>query len=230
MQEIHRWFGGQFDRAYRIHVNSTALTNTAAKISTNTFAQIAATDYVEFVSGSADDTTQTAYISFIDTNGKANQMSKALNGATAVKPTTATVVYVNQFWVSAACAGTITLRRDTGDTAIGTVTIGTLHSDVGHWYAGDIGALIIPVRAGISSTDGSAEFQMRVYPLAASTTTGYDVVDRIIITNAVQTETFDSGEEGIFIPAGGKFEVWADASGDNTDGFFTFDVIPNYRR
>lgn len=79
------------------------------------------------VSTAAGDTTQTAYVEAIRSNGQKVTLSVTLTGTTAVSLDTATtdVVAVTDFYLSAVGAGTVTLHEDSGSgTTLATLSIG----------------------------------------------------------------------------------------------------------
>lgn len=87
------------------------------------FTDIAATDSVEFVSDNAADTMN---ITVYGRNaaGLIVSETKALNGTTPTVATTATFERILKVVLASAAAGTITIRRATGDTTIGTMEAG----------------------------------------------------------------------------------------------------------
>lgn len=79
------------------------------------------------VSTSAADTTQTIYVEGILTGGYRRTASVQLNGTTAVSLSSAitSFIEVEDVYVSAACAGTVTLLEDSGlGTELARITIG----------------------------------------------------------------------------------------------------------
>jgi hypothetical protein len=79
------------------------------------------------VSTSAGDTTQTAFIEGTITGGYTRTASVTLTGLTAVSLSSAITSFleVTDFYVSAACAGTVTLLEDSGlGTELARITIG----------------------------------------------------------------------------------------------------------
>lgn len=84
-------------------------------------------------STSAADTTQVAYVEGIITGGYASgQCSVTLTGTTAVNVSSAfaNFVRVDKFYLSAACAGSVTLLEDSGaGTELGRIPIGSTSSD-----------------------------------------------------------------------------------------------------
>jgi hypothetical protein len=87
-------------------------------------AQLAATDTIQVVSSSASDTTQTVTLEGANSSGAYISETIALTGNTAVDSTSALWKAVHNVYLSAACAGNITVRRKTGATGIWVIAIG----------------------------------------------------------------------------------------------------------
>ena len=87
------------------------------------FSQLAATDKVEIVSSSAGDTTQTVTLRGRKADGTIVSEVKTLTGTTPVA-TTANYERLLSAELSATCAGTVTVRRQTGPTTLRTIPAG----------------------------------------------------------------------------------------------------------
>lgn len=87
------------------------------------FSQIAATDKIEALSSNAGDTTQTITLRGRKADGTIVSETLNLNGTTPVI-TTNNYERLLKAELSATCAGTVTVRRDTGDTTLRTIPAG----------------------------------------------------------------------------------------------------------
>jgi len=108
------------------NVNSAS---TFVLVEKNNKAQLAATDTIQVVSSSASDITQSVFIEGVDSSGAYISETIALNaanGTTAVDSASALWRAVHNVYLSATCAGNITIRRKTGATGIWVVSIGDL--------------------------------------------------------------------------------------------------------
>lgn len=104
-----------------------------APVAPNAFAQLAADDTIQLVSSAAGDTTQKATVVGISTSDELLVTYPVLlNGTTAVDVTG--YRYIEQVFLDAPCAGTITCRRKTGPATIATITIGQLSTSVVHMF------------------------------------------------------------------------------------------------
>lgn len=218
---------GNLLKGWRIHVRSTAITGAGNVVSENTFSQIAAADQWTIVSAQAADTTQTVTTWYIDANDHLFKEVQSLNGTTRVE-STATAKYIVGGYTDSPATGAILWERSNTPTFtdIGSITIGSLSLNVAQWYTGPAPWGIVKFGAGVSSTDGSVDFQLRIHNDDSTTTTGYNVADTIHLTNVLGSQAFHRYDDGIVVvPAGGKVEVFADASGDNSDGWVTFDIV-----
>jgi hypothetical protein len=89
------------------------------------FTQIAANDTIQAVSSSGSDTTQTVTIEGRNAAGSIVTETKLLTSTTAITfATLGTVERVLKAELSAACAGTVTIRRTTGAVTIRQIPIG----------------------------------------------------------------------------------------------------------
>lgn len=127
-------------------------------------AHLAADDLIQAVSAGAGDTTQTCYVRGIDTNGKVRIEAFALNGATAVD-SAAKFRYVECAWLSAECAGEITIRRKTGPATILQITVGQLQSYTVHHFNGEYVSYLTGLFCGAGGTIAdSVNVELRHYP------------------------------------------------------------------
>jgi len=127
-------------------------------------AHLAADDLIQAVSGAGGDTTQTCYVRGIDTNGKVRIEAFTLNGATAVD-SAANFRYVESAWLSAECAGAITIRRKTGPANILSITIGQLQSYAVHHFNGEHTTYLTGLFSGAGGTMAdSVNLDLRHYP------------------------------------------------------------------
>jgi len=127
-------------------------------------AHLAADDLIQAVSSAGGDTTQTLYVRGIDTDNNVRIESFTLNGATAVD-SAANFRYVECGWLSAECAGTITVRRKTGPATIFTITIGQLQSYCVHHFNGEFTTYLTGLFSGAGGTMAdSVLLDLRHYP------------------------------------------------------------------
>jgi hypothetical protein len=87
------------------------------------FTQMGANDTIEVLSSSAGDTTQTVTITGRKADGSIASETLSLNGVTVVTSAN-TYERLLKAELSATCAGTVTVRRATGDVLIRTIPIG----------------------------------------------------------------------------------------------------------
>ena len=187
-----------------------------------TYAQLAAEDKVEVLSSSALDITQTITVEGIDNKGNRVKEEIALNttaGTTAVTSST-TFRYIDQVGADIPCAGTITVRRATGDTFIISIPIGMLKAGVVQHFNGDKNSYITGWYAAVTSTTGAISYDLRWYPddsYCLAPTTGFATLDTISLTNTVDSETYHSLPT-INLPKGGWLTVYATGGAANSDG------------
>jgi len=104
-----------------------------APVAPNAFTQLAADDTIELISSAAGDTTQKATLVGISTSNTLLVTSAVkLNGTTAVDVTG--YRYIENVFLDSPCAGTVTIRRETGPATIATITIGQLSTSVVHMF------------------------------------------------------------------------------------------------
>jgi len=84
-------------------------------------------DGLHLVSSSAGDTTQTALIVGTDQADALQYETVALNGTTPVNSTNTDWKMIHTVTLSAACAGVVTVQEASGDLAIVTIPVGTVH-------------------------------------------------------------------------------------------------------
>ncbi len=212
-------------KGWSVHVRSTDIDTTAELITQldTTYAQLAAEDTIEVLSSSASDITQTVTVTGINNAG--NKVSEAIaldtsNGTTAVASTT-TFRYIDQASVSAACLGTITVRKATADVFITSIPIGQIEAGMVQHFNGEDDSYI----TGWNETaepSSVIRFELRWYPddsSSLSPTTGYKVLDRLI---AETTDTlFGNIIQPIKCPAGGWISVYGTGTSNNAIGSIT---------
>ncbi len=185
-----------------------------------TYAQLAAEDNIEILS-STTDITQYVTVTGIDSNGKKISETNLLTGATPVS-STATFRYVDQVSVDKECAGTITVRRATGDTFITSIPIGQLQATMVQHFNGEKKTYLKAWRASVTSTTGSVLFQLRWYPDDADCLDagdGFLLVDEIQLTNVLSTQQHSLHRT--YLPAGGWLAVYGVGGSANSDGSVT---------
>lgn len=190
-----------------------------------TYAQLAAEDTLEVLSSDSADITQIVTITGIDNSGNRILVTRALDttDGTTVVSTTATFRYVDQVSVDTECAGTITVRRATGDTFITSIPIGTLEATMVQHFNGEKTSYITGWSANCESTTGTVLFELRWYPDDADcldATDGYIVIDRIQFNN-VHDNQVRSFPQHIKCPAGGWIAVYGTGGNANSDGSVT---------
>lgn len=139
-------------------------------------------DLVEIVSSEAADTSQTITIYGIDMAGNRVSEAVALNGTTAVS-TTSYFNYVESARLSAACAGTVTVREASANQTISTITIGDLVMYIGHLFTGHLTGYLSYVNAEVLTVAGNVTVYVRWYPNDASCValTAFEVIDTFTI-------------------------------------------------
>ena len=186
-----------------------------------TYAQLAAEDKIEILSADASDITQTVTVEGLDNNGKRIKESIALNttAGTTVVLSTNTFRYIDQASVDIPCAGVITVRRATGDTFIISIPAGTLEAGVVQHFNGEKDSFITGWYASVTTTTGTVSYELRWYPddsYCLAATTGYKVLDTIILTNALG-DTYHPLPT-IKCPRGGWIVVFGTGGAANSDG------------
>lgn len=145
-------------------------------------------DTVEVVSSAGGDSSQTATHILINANGDRVTETVSLNGATAV-PTTKKYLYWEATILSAVCAGTITIREGSGDAALTTITIGDLHSQVGHFFTGQYKVYLVLADVRVPTvvvTAGGIRLDLLWFPAAATCaapTTSLTFLDTITVSD-----------------------------------------------
>lgn len=209
---------GREGDGFVIHAYDADIDQSAYELVTGlatTYAQLAAEDTFQAVSSDAADTSQTCYISYVNSSGKYVSEGIALNGATAVD-SVGTGRYVDQNWVDIECAGTISVQRKTGPALINSIEIGQLRGDVAHHFNGQYNTYLQRWSAENVGGGNTIIFQLRWYPDDADCldpTDGYHVLDRIALPAAVgsSAERVWSADpnSGLRLPAGGWLAVYA---------------------
>lgn len=187
-----------------------------------TYAQISAEEAIEVLSSEAADTTQTVTVTGIDDSGNKCSEAFALAGAT-VQTSTTTFRYVDQVSVDIECAGTITVRKKTGDTLIISIPIGKLEGSVAQHFNGEDVSYITSWNCNVSTTTGSVLFELRQYTQDADCLDagdGYKILDMVYIDGAVTSpynvpRTFS---QPIKVPAGSWICVYGLGGAANSDG------------
>jgi hypothetical protein len=230
------FFGADQPKAHGVHVFAyDADIDTAASLVSTyaSFAQLAAQDSLEAISSNANDITQSITVIGVDSGGRRQHTTKLLNGTTVVT-LDRTWRYVENCYTNMECAGNITLRRATGDTAINVIAIGQVAADVVQHFSGDDNICwLLGWWAGTPyAQDQGAFFELRWYPSDADSLDsgdGYRVLDRIDVdTDGDATGpgsvrvTFPSP---IQLPAGGWVVVFGDSEGDNQVGYAGLQII-----
>lgn len=133
-----------------------------------------ANDAVEVASSSSADTTQT--VTIIGTTNGGNTVvvqTVALNGTTAVASAKTDWGEVLAVKLSAACAGTVTIREASGDLAITTITTGNLSAGVQTVTEVDQGAFNV---APVAAAGGSSVKKLGVQYVTAAGATAYQAL------------------------------------------------------
>lgn len=191
-----------------------------------TFAQLAAEDDVEVGSSTLADTTQTVTIYGIDNTGKRASEDVTLTGSTFVT-SSKTWRYIDQAELDIACLGTVTIRRDTGDTFITSIPIGSLDAQMAQHFNGEYITYITGWSARCTSTTGTVLLELRWYPDDASclsATTGYKVLDSIQFNNVHGSESGIMGQP-IKCPKGGWIAVYSTGGSANSDANVTLEGV-----
>lgn len=187
-------------------------------------AHLAAEDTIQVVSANGADTTQTCTVYGIDTNGKRVKDTITLNGATAVD-SSFRFRYVENAFLSAECAGEITVRRKTGPATILQITAGQMQSYIVHHFNGIKKSYLtyFLAQADDNTTD-SVIFELRWYPDDAQIsglTVGYSVIARLtaaVIGGIVSQPMAFCPPQPIELPAGGYIAVYAIGAAANQTG------------
>ena len=230
------FFGADQAKATGVHVFAyDADIDTGISLVTTyaSFAQLAAEDSLEAVSSAAGDTTQSITVIGVDSGGRRQYTTKALNGTTAVT-LDRTWRYVENCYLNMECAGNVTLRRATGDTAINLIAIGQVAADVVQHFSGDDNICwLLGWWAGTPYAQVQGIwFELRWYPSDADCldpTDGYRILDRIDVdtslTAASNTSIQRTFPSPIQLPAGGWVCVYGDSEGDNQVGYAGMQII-----
>lgn len=189
-----------------------------------TYAQLSAEDSLEVLSSDAADTSQTVTISGINDSGEYVTVTRALdttNGTTVVT-VSGTFRYVDQVSVDKECAGTITIRKASGDTFITSIPIGQLQATMAQHFNGTENTYLTAWRASVTTTTGTLLFQLRWYPDDADCLDagdGFQILDEIQFTNVHGTQQHSLHRTKL--PAGGWLAVYAIGGSNNADGSVT---------
>jgi hypothetical protein len=191
-----------------------------------TYTQLAVSDDVEVGSSTLADITQTVTIYGIDSEDNKATEDVALTGSTFVTTST-TWKYIDQVEVDAACLGTITIRRATGDTFITSIPIGQLDAQMSQHFNGEYATYITGWSGRCTSTTGTVLLELRTYPDDVSCltpTVGYKVLDAIQFTNVVGSDSGIIGQP-IKIPPHSWISIWGTAGTDNADASCTLEGV-----
>jgi hypothetical protein len=187
-----------------------------------TYAQLAAEDEIEVLSSSTSDITQTVTIKGIDSNG--NQVEEDVALSTLGDGTTVTTSdtifrYIDQASLDVPTVGTVTIRRETGDTFIISIPPAILEAGIVQHFNGEKVSYLYGWDASVTSTTGTVTYDLRWYPddsKCLSPTTGMVTLDTIALTNALGTESHEL--PNIRLPKGGWLTVYATGGSANADG------------
>lgn len=176
--------------------------------------QMASNGTIEAVSAEAADTTQWLTLVGINTQDQKVTESFKLNGATAVEATSPiTFKYFEYAFLSAKCAGIVTIRMKTGPTTIITISAGHICTPVAHFFAhngeGPVMGRIHLAKAYATTNTAAATLDLRVYPTAAAArdlTLGYVRKEEVLTLFASQVVGFQAPgieDVSIEVPGGG---------------------------
>ena len=150
-----------------------------------TYAQLADEDTIEIVSSSALDITQTVTVKGI--NDKGNQISEDIaldtTAGTTEVTSTNTFRFIDQVSVDKECAGTITIRRATGNTFITSIPAGELEAGMAQHFNGEKNAYVSSW-SGVTEDTSEIKLELRWYPDdddALDASDGYKVLDRMTV-------------------------------------------------
>ncbi|MDD5355085.1 MAG: hypothetical protein PHY56_00885 [Candidatus Omnitrophica bacterium] len=186
-----------------------------------TYAQLTAEDNIEIVSSSSADITQSITVTGIDNAGKQVKETIALNttdGTTAVTSTN-TFRYIDQVSTNIVCAGTITVRKATGDTFIISIPAGSMEGMVVQHFNGEKNTYLTGWAASVTSTTGTVTYNLLWYPDEAKCLapgTGMATLDTITLTNALGESQHPL--PNIKLTPGGWLAVMAIGGSANADG------------
>jgi len=186
-----------------------------------TYAQLAAEDKIEVLSSNAADITQTITVKGIDSNGKLVIEAIALDttDGTTVMTSSTTFRYIDQVSTDIPCAGTITIRRATGDTFIISIPAGGLNAIIVQHFNGQKDSYVTGWGAAVTSTTGSVLFDLVWYAddsKCLAPTSGFATLDTIALTNVLSSIYHPLPH--IKLPKGGWLAVYATGGAANSDG------------
>jgi len=186
-----------------------------------TYTQLSAEDTVEVVSSSASDVGQIVTVEGIDNTGYKTKENISLNGTTVAMSST-TFRYIDQLSLSTTAAGTITIRRATGDTFINSIPAGMIDAGIVQHFNGEKTSFITGWGAAISSTAGSIVYDLRYYlndaDCLVNTNTGYRLIDQMTLSNISQYSDNKNFPQPIKCPAGGWIVIKAIGSTNDMNG------------
>lgn len=188
-----------------------------------TYAQLAAEDTIEVLSSSVSDVLQSVTIEGINNKGNRIKEDIALNTTTGTTEATSsnTFRYIDQaFLNSGTSAGTITIRRATGDTFITSIPAGSMESTQVQHFNGEKNSYITGWGATVSSTIASIIFDLRWYPDDArclAPTTGYRLIDQITLPNSSIANEPHPFAQPVKCPAGGWITIHAIGGANDAD-------------
>jgi len=193
-----------------------------------TFAQLDTARKIYAISSAAGDTSQTLYVSGVNSAGKYITEEFSLNGTTASTASSATYSYVDQTWVDKECAGTISIKRYTGTaTLINSIEIGSLRGDVAQKFNGHYVSYVQRWWA-TSATSNEVTLELRWYPDDADcldAADGFMLLDKIYMANGIYKSGIhnfsQNPDEGIRLPAGGWIAVYGTGGAANQEASVT---------
>ena len=211
---------------WHISVSDADIDATAELITqlATTYAQLAAEDEVEVLSSAAGDITQTITVFGINNNGKYVSEDITINTTAGTTATTSSTIfrYIDYVESDLECAGTITVRRETGDTFITSIPIGQLNAGMAQHFNGECVSYITDWKAQLneSSSANPIDFELRWYPDDADCLDagdGYIVLDRG--SAFASGDTIIGGiEQPIRCPAGGWIAAYGTGNAANASG------------
>jgi hypothetical protein len=188
-----------------------------------------AADTVQVLSSEAADTTQTVTLYYTKTGATTTVTTEVLelNGTTAVDTGIATVQNVLAVVVSAAHAGTITVREKSGSQTITTLTAGTNSAGFHAITSGEAYGAIPTIKAGGASTkiagvvgvgvDGAAQTAVVTLNGATDVNLGsapFDTLTYALLgdvasasTATIETKDTDTNDIGVALEDGDNLEV-----------------------
>lgn len=186
-----------------------------------TYAQLATFDTVEVLSSDASDGGKKVTVYGLASDDTVISNTITLH-STATNPITSDSIYmyIDQATLNAECVGTVTIRKQSGDTFITSIPAGQLSTGMAQHFTGDKTSYITNWSVGKTAANHAITYELRYYSDDADcldAADGYIVLDRIYASSDSITVSHRFPQP-IKCPAGGWIAVYGTGSSADSAG------------